>query len=60
MSIEICDKECTGCTHQGYLCRQFRYLFDENEQLKVDLKNRDKEIENLKSKLKEPKQLSLF
>ena len=50
--VEICNKDCTGCTHQGYLCRQFKYLLDENEQLKNELKNKEKEIAGLKLKLK--------
>ena len=24
--VEICSEKCMGCTHQGYLCRQFEFL----------------------------------
>lgn len=31
MMIEICKQECVGCTHDGYLCKQFEYLLEAYE-----------------------------
>lgn len=26
IDLEICKSNCVGCTHQGYLCRQYSWL----------------------------------
>lgn len=39
LDIGVCQASCIGCTHQGYLCRQFEYLLEENKKLKESYNN---------------------